>query len=370
MLGAHLVLGASASAFPLKGHYKGMPIQNAPDPSIVAVKKQKGQTHYYMYASNGPINDNDRDKAGKLNAHLMPIFHSTDLLNWTYTGDVFQQRPKWIGQSNVIGPEIQFHRGKYFLYYTAIEDDEQGNKRNSGAIGVATSASPTGPWTDSGKPVVEVQAGRLVYDPFVIADEAEGAHGQRYLFYGSYTGGLFARKLSVDGLSTDPSSDVAIAVPDRYEAPYIRKHDGFYYLFTSSANCCNVELTGYSVMVGRSRNLLGPYTDRTGASFLDSRAGGTPVLSANGNRWIGAAHNAVVTDYAGQDWFVYAAVDRSKPSFAGVNLTARAPMLDPLDWVEGWPTVRGGFGVSETLSSKPAAQPGEKSSYKPALAQA
>ena len=43
-------------------------------------------------------------------------------------------------------------------------------------------------------------------------------------------------------------------------------------------------------------------------------------------------------------------------------------MLDPLDWVEGWPTVRGGFGASETLSSKPAAQPGEKSSYKPALA--
>ena len=93
----------------------------------------------------------------------------------------------------MIGPEIQFHRGKYFLYYTAIEDDEQGNKRNSGAIGVATSASPTGPWTDSGKPVVEVQAGRLVYDPFVIADEAEGAHGQRHLFYGSYTGGLIAR---------------------------------------------------------------------------------------------------------------------------------------------------------------------------------
>ena len=96
MLGAHLVLGASASAFPLKGSYKGMSIQNAPDPSIVAVKKQKGQTHYYMYASNGPINDNDRDKAGKLNAHLMPIFHSTDLVNWTYTGDVFQQRPKWM----------------------------------------------------------------------------------------------------------------------------------------------------------------------------------------------------------------------------------------------------------------------------------
>ncbi len=233
---------------------------------------------------------------------------------------------------------------------------------------MATSTSPVGPWTDSGKQVVEVQDGRWVYDPFVIADNSENGRGQRYLFYGSYVDGLFARKLSADGLSTDPGSEVAIAVPDRYEAAFIQKHDGFYYLFTSSGNCCNVELTGYSVMVGRSSNLLGPYTDRTGASFIESRAGGTPVLSANGNRWIGTGHNAVVTDYAGQDWIAYAAVDRSKPSFAGVNLTARAPMLDPLDWVEGWPTVRGGFGASETVSSKPAAQPGEKSTYQPVLA--
>ncbi len=50
----------------------------------------------------------------------------------------------------------------------------------AGAIGVATSVSPSGPWTDSGKQVVEVQPARLAYDPFIIADEGEGAHGQRY----------------------------------------------------------------------------------------------------------------------------------------------------------------------------------------------
>ncbi len=358
----------SLTAYPAAGAYKGQPIQNAPDPAIAVVKKRHGQTHYYMYCSNGPLNDNDRDQAGKLNAHLMPIFHSTDLVHWNYAGDVFQQHPKWTGQSKLLGPDIQVLNGKYFLYYTAVDEDEQGSKRNGGAIGVATSASPSGPWTDSGKPVVEIQNGRWVYDPFVITDESEGAHGQRYLFYGSYTGGLFARKLAADGLSTDPASEVAIAVPDRYEAAYIRKHDDFYYLFTSSSNCCNLALTGYSVMAGRSANLLGPYVDRTGASFLDSRAGGTPVLSANGNRWIGPGHNSIVTDYAGQDWFVYAAVDRFDPSFHGVSLTKRAPMLDPLDWVDGWPAVRGGLGPSDAASIKPAAQPGDKSTYKPAFA--
>ncbi len=43
-------------------------------------------------------------------------------------------------------------------------------------------------------------------------------------------------------------------------------------------------------------------------------------------------------------------------------------MLDPLDWVDGWPEVRGGFGVSETLASKPAAQPGSSGNYKSSLA--
>lgn len=67
---------------------------------------------------------------------------------------------------------------------------------------------------------------------------------------------------------------------------------------------------------------------------------------------------------------VYAAVDRFEPSFRGVNLTKRAPMIDPLDWADGWPMVRGGLGASETLASKPAAQPGSSGSYKPIFAQA
>lgn len=236
-LGACVALGTPADAFPLAAEFKGQPVQNAPDPAIAVVKKPGAKTQYYIYSSNGPLNDNDRDPAGKLKIHLLPIFRSTDLGHWEYVGDVFKARPKWASESRLIGPEIQFFAGKYFLYYTAVDEDAQGNNRSDGAIGVATSTSPDGPWTDSGKQVVEVQAGRLAYDPFIIADDAEAAQGQRYLFYGSYAGGLFARKLSVDGLSTDLASEVPIAAPDRYEAAYIRKRDGFYYLFTSSANC-------------------------------------------------------------------------------------------------------------------------------------
>jgi arabinan endo-1,5-alpha-L-arabinosidase len=322
-----------------------------------------------MYCTSGPINDNDKNSKGAYNTHLMTILQSTDLVNWSYVGDVFSKRPRWVGSSNLWAPDIQFFNGKYYLYYTAANAGSHGRKGSGGAIGVATSSSPRGPWTDSGGPVVEAQSGRWVYYPFVVLDDYGPAPtGQRYLFYGSFAGGLFARKLSADGLHTDRNTEVMIAVPDRYEGTYIRKHAGSYYLFASTANCCNDDLTGYSVFVGRSGDLLGPYRDREGIGFLDSRVGGTPTLSMNGNRYVGPGHNAAFTDYAGQDWFVYAAVNRFDPFFAGSNLTKRGPMLDPVDWLNGWPTVRGGLWASETVTDRPAAQPGQLNTYNPTYA--
>ena len=361
-----IALATIAQAYPVAGIYKNLAIQNGPDPSIIAVNGTDGLTHWYMYCTSGPINDNDKDLHGVYVTHLMSIYHSTDLVTWNYVSDVFPKRPKWVGSSNLWAPDIQFFNGKYYLYYTAANAGSHGNKGSGGAIGVATSTSPGGPWTDSGGAVVEVQSNRWVYDPFVVMDDYGPAPtGQRYLFYGSFGGGLFARKLSADGLHTDKPSEVMIAVSDRFEATYIRKHDGMYYLFASAANCCNDNLTGYTVFVGRSASLLGPYTDREGVSFLSSRVGGTPALTMNGNKWIGPGHNAAFTDFAGQDWFVYAGVNRFDAFFAGGNLTKRGPMLDPLDWGNIWPIVRGGFGPSEVVSNRPAAQPGQPNTYTP-----
>ncbi len=269
---------------------------------------------------------------------LIPILRSADLRTWEYVGDVFSKRPRWVAPNvGLWAPDIQYFNGKYYLYYSAAGTVGGGRHGQDSAIGVATSTSPTGPWTDSGGPVVEKQADRWVIDPFVIADDS----GQRYIFYGTMAGGLFARPLSATGLSSDKAQEVRIAVPDRYEGAFIVKRGGYYYLFASATNCCNVGLTAYSVFVGRAGTLLGPYVDRQGAAFRDSRVGGTPVLSMNGNRWVGPGHNAVINDGT-QDWFVYHAVDRLNPHFAGdPSYTKRPPMVDPLDWTaDGWPVVR------------------------------
>jgi arabinan endo-1,5-alpha-L-arabinosidase len=138
------------------------------------------------------------------------------------------------------------------------------------------------------------------------------------------------------------------------------QRDGWYYLFASATDCCNGGLTGYSVFVGRSRSALGPFVDREGNSFLDTQVGGTPFLTMNGNRWVGTGHNTVFEDEAGQWWTIYHAVDREDPFFTTTlpnptdrGFTKRPALLDPVDWIGGWPTVNGGAFASDTEMPAP-----------------
>jgi arabinan endo-1,5-alpha-L-arabinosidase len=89
-----------------------------------------------------------------------------------------------------------------------------------------------------------------------------------------------------------------------------------------------------------------------------SRAGGTPVIAPNGNRWVGTGHNGLITDKRGQDWFVYHAIDRNDPYLDepfGIN--ERPMLIDRLDWAGGWPTVNGGAWASDARDARPAPTP-------------
>ena len=168
------------------------------------------------------------------------------------------------------------------------------------------------------------------------------SHGQHYLYYGSYYGGLWVTRVGDDGL-TATEQPTQVAIDNRYEGSYVVRHDGWYYLMGSAANCCAGPTTGYSVFAGRSRSPLGPFVDADGIPLLASAVGGTTVLTQNGNRWIGAGHHAVATDTTGQTFIVYHAIDRNDPWLTepfGIN---RRPMLlDRLDWIDGWPRTRSG----------------------------
>src|SRR4051812_3189478 len=277
------------------------------DPSVIRGR----DGWWYAYGTSDPLRE------GETARHLIPISRSRDLVSWSYVGDAFTENslPAWADRSrdaSLWAPDIRYVDGQYRLYYVVTETTVT-DEPNDNAIGVAFSDSPTGPWTDSGDPVVGPRRGGAgepgnflwTFDPHMVV----GPGGTEYLYYGSYYGGIWVTELTDDG-SEATGEPTMVAIDNKYEGAYVVQRNGWWYLFASSANCCAGPTTGYSVHVGRSRNVTGPFVDREGVRMDQSRAGGTPVLYQNGNKWIGSGHNAIATDLAGQDWILYHAIDR------------------------------------------------------------
>ncbi|HZH18545.1 MAG TPA: family 43 glycosylhydrolase [Archangium sp.] len=353
-------------------------IESCADPTVLRGQKQ-GDPYWYMYCTTDPLNDKDLDAQGKLVFHRIPQMRSLDLINWEYVGDAFQSLPGYaVSNAGLWAPDVLYSsvHDKYYLFFVVTDTTTTACTSDS-AIGVATSDSPTGPWKFSDEPVVsprkdtanaEPCAFFWTFDPDVLGDSV-GA--ESVLYYGSYSGGIFARTLTLTAEGAAVGADeTRISIGNRYEGANVVLRDGYYYLFGSATNCCNGALTGYNVFAGRSTSPLGPFVDRQGNSLLDTQAGGTPVISMNGNRWVGTGHNTVFQDAAGQWWTAYHAVDRSDPFFeSATGFTKRPVLLDPLDWVDGWPAVRGGFWASDGQMPAPAARAGLKSRYRTKLAQ-
>jgi len=284
----------------------------------------------------------------------MHIARTRDFRDWEYRGTVFTEatRPAYAtATSGLWAPDVRYVGGRYVMYYTVTDTTQ--NPGDDSAIGAAEAPTPEGPWTPTAEPVVAPRArdgGFLwTFDPSGFTD----VQGRRYLYYGSYNGGVWATRVSDDGLTATGTAQM-VAIDNKFEGAYVVRHGTWYYLMASSANCCAGPATGYSVFAGRSRSPMGPFVDADGIPLVASRAGGTIVVTQNGNRWIGAGHNSLLTDHAGRDFLVYHAIDRNNPWLDepfGIN---RRPMLiDRVDWVKGWPRVRAGAGPSSTPQPGP-----------------
>lgn len=376
--------GARSYSNPLDVQSDVGPVENCADPTVTRAQRAEGDWRWYMYCTKDPRNDDDRLENGDYDFQLIPMYRSRDLVHWHYQGNVFDEGnyPSWAQpDAGLFAPEIKRMNGQWYLYYsvTDVTDATSGEPgcTSDSAIGVATGPSPLGPWTDSGDPVVDPRrnSGPPGCDFFATIDpEVRTVNGQRYIFFGSYFGGVFARELDHEGLESDAAASTRITPGNKYEGPEIIRHDGYFYLFVSATDCCRQALTGYSVFAGRSRDIVGPYRDRDGVSLLefdtidkdpfDGRIGGTPVLSMNGNRWVGPGHNTVFRDFSGRHWTIYHAVDLRDPSFADApDFTKRPPLMDAIEWIDGWPQVRSGRWASTSTQPAPAAQPGQRDLY-------
>ncbi|HXC95657.1 MAG TPA: arabinan endo-1,5-alpha-L-arabinosidase [Edaphobacter sp.] len=300
------------------------------DPSII----KEGKTWYVFATGKAP------------DGGQFAIRCSDDLEHWKLCGHVFNVVPAWIherspGTRDLWAPDISYVHHEYRLYYAYSLFG-----KNTSGIALATnktldSASADYKWIDKGL-VFESKAedNFNAIDPNLIVD----AKGGEWLAFGSFWDGIKMRRLEDSGLlsKTDTTlyslarrakpEDAAPAPPglpanwQAIEAPFIVRHGGYFYLFTSWDLCCRGLKSTYKTMVGRSKSVTGPYVDATGKNLTEG--GGTLLLTANAN-WLGPGGESVFLGPHRQDLIVFHAYDAEtgKPSM----------QLSTIDWTGGWP---------------------------------
>ena len=321
----HALLCQGPKALILSGDY---PITH--DPSIA----KEGNTYYIFATTSKPAEGQ------------FPIRCSNDLLAWKLCGHVFDQIPTWIREVSpktreLWAPDISLFNGKYHLYYAY---SLFGTNTSGIALATNETLDPKNPkyhWNDEGLVLKSVSGDDFnAIDPNIVLD----TKGQPWLSYGSFWTGIKMRRInSATGkLSTTDSKIYSLAtraLPDlpeppkpnlpadwqAIEAPFIVHHGNFYYLFVSFDLCCRGTRSNYRTMVGRSRQVTGPYVDTDGNPML--KGGGTQLLAPN-SRWIGPGGESILLRPEG-DVIVFHAYD---------GLTGKpALQISTLTWENDWP---------------------------------
>lgn len=220
------------------------------DPEILYSRKTG---RYYIYSTT--------DGTEGWGGWYFTAYSSDDLIHWQFENMVLDLRSEQVAwaDGNAWAPcieEVETHDGRYryYFYYSGNPVDGGGKQ-----IGVAVADSPTGPFTDAGRPIITdspTGSGQQI-DVDVFTDPVSG---KRYLYWGN--GYLAGAELRKDMMSIKPNT-VTVMTPEGgtlgdyayREAPYVFHRNGLYYFLwsvddTGSAN--------YHIAYGTSHSPLGP----------------------------------------------------------------------------------------------------------------
>ncbi|KAF3187715.1 hypothetical protein TWF788_001934 [Orbilia oligospora] len=246
---------------------------------------------------------------------------------WTYLGQALPGGSKIGGFAGVDlwAPDIIYNNGLYYLYYSVSSFGSQKS-----AIGVAT--SPTmdpGSWTDQGTTGVASSNG-AAYN--AIDSNIIKVGNDFYISFGSFWGDIYQAKMESNLFKkTGSSSQIAWTSfgNGAMEGAFIYYRQGYYYLFTSWGNCCQLVPrpaagTEYHMRVCRSTTATGGYKDKDGVDCKQS--GGTIVLESHSYTYA-PGHGGVID--------VPGVVNNNQ----GTNQAATYFGWNVIGWSGGWPAV-------------------------------
>lgn len=316
----------------------GQPLQKNISVHDPVIAKQ-GNT-YYLYCTGMGIS----------------VWSSQDLQEWKKEKAVFSAPPQWAVDAvpsfkgHIWAPDISYSKGRYYLYYSV-----SAFGKNTSCIGLATNSTldPTDTtnykWVDHGK-IIQSYPGKTNWnaiDPNLIEDKK----GNPYLAFGSFWDGLKLVRLNSDRMSIAESPDSLLTIASRkrasseenppsvgdnpadaggnaIEAPFIFRKGKYFYLFASIDYCCKGSQSTYKMIVGRGKNVEGPYKDKEGIDL--AKAGGTILLEGDKN-WYGLGHNATYT-IDDTDFLIFHAYDAADKGRSKLR-------VERLTWKNGWPLI-------------------------------
>lgn len=233
------------------------------DPNIVAF----GDT-YYMYATT--------DGFDGWSGTMFSAWSSKDLVHWRDEGVILDLGPdvSWADR-NAWAPSIAERDGKYYFYFCA-----------EAKIGVAVGDSPTGPFTDSGQPLVARNpGGGQAIDPAVFVDRS----GQPYLYWGN--GEALVVPLNSDMISYDAAKITRLTgLADFREGLFVVERAGTYYL---SWSVDDTRSEDYRVAYATGPSPTGPFTNRGVILAKD------PALGVKGT-----GHSSMLRVPGTDDWYL------------------------------------------------------------------
>lgn len=299
-----LIFPSSPGEFPMYDvriidHESLWTINNAHDPGII--KTDEG---YYVFSTDVKV-------GGELRPGVM-VRKSQDLIHWEWVHYALPGIPKvakdWADATNLWAPDVVKYGDQYRMYYSA---SSFGSRQS--LIGLQTSTSIEGPWTDEGV-VIQTRA----EDPLnaIDANVLTDAEGRMWMVYGSFFGGIHIIELDKEsGKPKEEGFGTLIAARDNaikdgaVEGPYIVYNERFkkYYLFVSYDSL----FEDYNVRVARADTITGPYEDYNGIDMSDSVYSpryevGNKILGGyrfgQDPGWIAPGHNSVLQE--GDNYYI------------------------------------------------------------------
>ena len=277
----------------------------------------------------------------------LPIFHSTDLVNWRQIGNAMD-REEQLDQTNagvsrgLFAPTIRYNKGIFYILCTLI--DKKGNF-------IITAKDPKGPWSN---PIWLPEVRGI--DPSIdfIDDKAyvvynNDAPDNKPLYNGHRTIRMYEfdiNSMKVVGqeiLLVNGGTDLS-RKPIWIEAPHLFKKDNWYYLICAEGG------TGYnhSEVVFRSKSISGPYVSYQNNPILTQRH-----LDKQRKNPVTTTGHADFVETPDGKW--YAVFLACRPYGDDLYNTGRETFLLPVEWRDGWPHILG--GTEEVPYTLPVPQP-------------